>query len=82
MTGCCNVNKKTSNTNTAEQTDSIIEKLVNNLKSSIFCETKGFLTFNLAFLSYLEYSLRCYVLQKQGKISNQYIEFKKVLILQ
>ncbi len=34
------------------------KKLVNNLKSSIFCGTKGFLTFSLAFLSYLEYSLR------------------------
>ncbi|WP_353284762.1 hypothetical protein [Wolbachia endosymbiont (group A) of Lasioglossum fulvicorne] len=33
------------------------EKLANNLKSSIFCGTKGFLTFNLAFLSYLEYSI-------------------------
>ncbi|WP_353276660.1 hypothetical protein [Wolbachia endosymbiont (group A) of Agelastica alni] len=32
------------------------KKLANNLKSSIFCGTKGFLTFNLAFLSYLEYS--------------------------
>ncbi|AAW71306.1 hypothetical protein EJB10_01415 [Wolbachia endosymbiont of Brugia malayi] len=34
------------------------KKLVNNLKSSIFCGTKGFLTFSLAFLSYLEYSSR------------------------
>ncbi|WP_341818862.1 hypothetical protein [Wolbachia endosymbiont (group B) of Ennomos erosarius] len=33
------------------------KKLANNLKSSIFCGTKGFLTFNLAFLSYLEYSI-------------------------
>ncbi|QKX02628.1 hypothetical protein GOY12_01505 [Wolbachia endosymbiont of Dirofilaria (Dirofilaria) immitis] len=33
------------------------EKLINNLKSSIFCGVKGFLTFSLAFLSYLEYSL-------------------------
>ncbi|WP_265034688.1 MULTISPECIES: hypothetical protein [unclassified Wolbachia] len=32
------------------------KKLANNLKSSIFCGIKGFLTFNLAFLSYLEYS--------------------------
>ncbi|RDD35726.1 hypothetical protein Wcon_00023 [Wolbachia endosymbiont of Cylisticus convexus] len=32
------------------------KKLVNNLKSSIFCGTKGFLTFSLAFLSYLEHS--------------------------
>lgn len=29
---------------------------INNLKSSVFCGVKGFLTFNLAFLSYLEYS--------------------------
>ncbi|QKX01967.1 hypothetical protein GOY13_01780 [Wolbachia endosymbiont of Cruorifilaria tuberocauda] len=34
------------------------EKIVNDLKSSIFCGIKGFLTFNLAFLSYLECSLR------------------------
>ncbi|WP_264682857.1 hypothetical protein [Wolbachia endosymbiont (group B) of Euphydryas aurinia] len=33
------------------------KKLANNLKSSIFCGTKGFLTFNLAFLSHLEYSM-------------------------
>ncbi|QOD38053.1 hypothetical protein [Candidatus Wolbachia massiliensis] len=32
------------------------KKLANNLKSSIFCGTKGFLTFCLAALSYLEYS--------------------------
>jgi len=28
---------------------------INNLKSSVFCGVKGFLTFSLAFLSYLEY---------------------------
>ncbi|NUY39699.1 hypothetical protein GO684_03420 [Wolbachia endosymbiont of Litomosoides brasiliensis] len=32
------------------------KKLANNLKSPIFCGAKGFLTFSLAFLSYLEYS--------------------------
>ncbi|KLT22043.1 hypothetical protein wVul_1788 [Wolbachia endosymbiont of Armadillidium vulgare str. wVulC] len=42
--------------NTTKQAESTAKKLVNNLKSSIFCGTKGFLTFNLAFLSYLEYS--------------------------
>ncbi|WP_353273462.1 hypothetical protein [Wolbachia endosymbiont (group A) of Agelastica alni] len=48
MHTCC---KKTN-----EKPESTAKKLVNNLKSSIFCGTKGFLTFNLAFLSYLEYS--------------------------
>ncbi|WP_264736053.1 hypothetical protein [Wolbachia endosymbiont (group A) of Rhinocyllus conicus] len=43
--------------NTTKQAESTAKKLVNNLKSSIFCGTKGFLTFNLAFLSYLEYSI-------------------------
>ncbi|CAQ54858.1 MULTISPECIES: hypothetical protein [unclassified Wolbachia] len=42
------------------------KKLVNNLKSSIFCGTKGFLTFNLAFLSYLEYSLHNNTKLKEG----------------
>ncbi|WP_250295320.1 hypothetical protein [Wolbachia endosymbiont of Oedothorax gibbosus] len=48
MHTCC---KKTN-----EKPESTAKKLVNNLKSSIFCGTKGFLTFSLAFLSYLEYS--------------------------
>ncbi|MGL9758219.1 MAG: hypothetical protein ACR5LA_05155 [Wolbachia sp.] len=42
------------------------KKLVNNLKSSIFCGTKGFLTFNLALLSYLEYSLHNNTKLKEG----------------
>ncbi|BDG76203.1 hypothetical protein [Wolbachia pipientis] len=42
------------------------KKLVNSLKSSIFCGTKGFLTFNLAFLSYLEYSLHNNTKLKEG----------------
>ena len=42
------------------------KKLANNLKSSIFCGTKGFLTFNLAFLSYLEYSSHHNTKLKEG----------------
>ncbi|WP_434732004.1 hypothetical protein [Wolbachia endosymbiont of Zygogramma bicolorata] len=42
------------------------KKLANNLKSSIFCGTKGFLTFNLAFLSFLEYSLHHNTELKKG----------------
>lgn len=45
---------------------STTEKLINSLKSSIFCGTKGFLTFNLAFLSYLEYSLHNNTKLKEG----------------
>ncbi len=47
------------------------------MKSSIFCGTKGFLTFNLAFLSYLEYGACSYILQKQEKSNDQYMELKK-----
>ncbi|WP_320157499.1 hypothetical protein [Wolbachia endosymbiont (group A) of Anomoia purmunda] len=42
------------------------KKLANNLKSSIFCGTKGFLTFSLAFLSYLEYSSHHNTKLKEG----------------
>ncbi|MDR2978692.1 MAG: hypothetical protein LBU56_04830 [Rickettsiales bacterium] len=62
--------------NTAEQaesttkqpvkTESAAKTFVNNLKSSIFCGTKGFLTFNLAFLSYLEYSAHRNTKLKEG----------------
>ncbi|MCM1000922.1 MAG: hypothetical protein KTV72_01095 [Wolbachia endosymbiont of Melophagus ovinus] len=55
MGGCCH-NKST--TEQPVKTESAAKTFVNNLKSSIFCGTKGFLTFNLAFLSYLEYSSR------------------------
>lgn len=34
---------------------SITKQSIHNLKSSVFCGVKGFLTFGLAFLSYLEY---------------------------
>ncbi|MGL9759042.1 MAG: hypothetical protein ACR5LA_09765 [Wolbachia sp.] len=44
------------------------KKLANNLQSSIFCGTKGFLTFNLAFLSYLEYSSHHNTELKKGAI--------------
>ncbi|MDG7053112.1 MAG: hypothetical protein LKM45_04485 [Wolbachia endosymbiont of Alcedoecus sp.] len=47
MDGCCH-----------RKTESAAKTFVNNLRSSIFCGTKGFLTFSLAFLSYLEYSSR------------------------
>ncbi len=57
MGKCCknNTTKQVEPT-TKKQAESTAKKLVNNLKSSIFCGTKGFLTFSLAFLSYLEYS--------------------------
>lgn len=57
MTGCCksksNITKKTTSTKQS--------LFLNNLKTSIFCGTKGFLTFNLACLSYLEYSIYEYI---------------------
>ncbi|WP_250296136.1 hypothetical protein [Wolbachia endosymbiont of Oedothorax gibbosus] len=57
MGKCCknNTTKQVEPT-TKKQAESTAKKLANNLKSSIFCGTKGFLTFSLAFLSYLEYS--------------------------
>lgn len=45
---------------------STTEKLINNLKSSIFCGTKGFLTFSLALLSYLEHSSHHNTKLKEG----------------
>jgi hypothetical protein len=70
MASCC---KKTNNT--THQANFTAKKLINTLKSSIFCGTKGFLTFSLASLSYLEYSLHSY--EKQGKSNSAYEELKK-----
>jgi len=60
--GCSKCPKTNSTAEQAEsttkqpvKTESAAKTFVNNLKSSIFCGTKGFLTFSLAFLSYLEY---------------------------
>ncbi|WCR59115.1 MAG: hypothetical protein PG978_000529 [Wolbachia endosymbiont of Ctenocephalides felis wCfeF] len=54
MGKCCKKNNDT--TKQPVKTESAAKTFVNNLKSSIFCGTKGFLTLSLAFLSYLEYS--------------------------
>ncbi|WP_375604043.1 MULTISPECIES: hypothetical protein [unclassified Wolbachia] len=57
MGGCCKKNTiKQAEPTTKKQAESTAKKLVSNFKSSLFCGTKGFLTFSLAFLSYLEYS--------------------------
>ncbi|WP_341822900.1 hypothetical protein [Wolbachia endosymbiont (group A) of Clivina fossor] len=79
MHTCCKKTneKPESTTKQLVETESTAKKLVNNLKSSIFCGAKGFLTFNLAFLSYLEYGMCDHILQKQGKNNNQYTELKK-----
>lgn len=79
MHTCCKKTneKPESTTKQLVETESNAKKLVNNLKSSIFCGAKGFLTFNLAFLSYLEYGMCDHILQKQGKSNNQYTELKK-----
>ncbi|MFP3036206.1 MAG: hypothetical protein ACEY3A_04420 [Wolbachia sp.] len=55
---CCNKTETESATKQPVKTESTAKTFVNNLKSSIFCGTKGGLTFSLAFLSYLEYSSR------------------------
>lgn len=58
MGECCKNNTtKQAEPTTKKQAKSTTKKLVSNFKSSLFCGTKGFLTFNLAFLSYLEYSI-------------------------
>ncbi len=66
MHPCCNTTKST--TKQLVETESAAKTFVNNLKSSIFCGTKGFLTFNLAFLSYLEYSLHNNTKLKEGAV--------------
>ncbi len=69
MGECCKKNNSTieqTKPTTQKQAESTTKKLANNLKSSIFCGTKGFLTFNLAFLSYLEYSLHHNTELKKG----------------
>ncbi len=69
MGDCCKKNNSTieqTKPTTQKQAESTTKKLANNLKSSIFCGTKGFLTFNLAFLSYLEYSLHHNTELKKG----------------
>ncbi|WCR58205.1 hypothetical protein [Wolbachia endosymbiont of Ctenocephalides felis wCfeJ] len=55
-----------STTKQPVKTEPAAKTFVNNLKSSIFCGTKGFLTFSLAFLSYLEYSSRHNTKLKEG----------------
>lgn len=52
--------------NTTKQAESTTKKLVSNFKSSLLCGTKGFLTFSLAFLSYLEYSSHHNTKLKEG----------------
>ncbi len=53
---------KGCNKESNKQSERSSKNSFNNLKSSIFCGTKGFLTFNLAFLSYLEYGIHNYIL--------------------
>lgn len=58
MGDCCKKNTiKQAEPTTKKQAESTAKKLVSNFKSSLFCGTKGFLTFSLAFLSYFEYSI-------------------------
>ncbi|WP_374699662.1 hypothetical protein [Wolbachia endosymbiont (group A) of Limnophora tigrina] len=66
MHPCCNTTKST--TKQLVETESAAKTFVNNLKSSIFCGTKGFLTFSLAFLSYLEYSAHRNAKLKEGAV--------------
>ncbi len=68
MHTCCKKTneKPESTTKQPVETESTAKKLVDNLKSSIFCGTKGFLTFSLAFLSYLEYSSHHNTKLKEG----------------
>ncbi|MBS9529627.1 MULTISPECIES: hypothetical protein [Wolbachia] len=67
MGECCKNNTtKQAEPTTKKQAKSTTKKLVSNFKSSLFCGTKGFLTFNLAFLSFLEYSLHHNTELKKG----------------
>ncbi|WP_333023235.1 hypothetical protein [Wolbachia endosymbiont of Pentidionis agamae] len=59
---CCN----SSNSSKNQTSLTGYKKIINNLKSSIFCGIKGFLTFNLAFLSYLEYTIHEHTFQKRN----------------
>lgn len=54
------------------------KRLVNILKTSIFCGAKGSLTFSLACLSYLEYSLCDYMLRKSN---NQEDDAQKIKLV-
>lgn len=69
--GCCNKkNNKPVDPNVKQSIETTLtaKEWVNQFKSSIFCGTKGFLTFNLAFLSYLEYSLHNNKKLKEGAV--------------
>lgn len=66
MGGCCHNTQTESTTKQPVKTESTAKTFVNNLKSSTFCGTKGFLTFSLAFLSYLEYSAHRNTKLKEG----------------
>ncbi|WP_343289342.1 hypothetical protein [Wolbachia endosymbiont of Encarsia formosa] len=61
--GCCS-EKNNKQIDPASTT----KKLINNLTSSIFCGTKGFLTFSLASLSWLEYSAHRNTKLKEGAV--------------
>jgi hypothetical protein len=63
MAGCC------SNRPSIKTSGSSIKKHVDNLKSSIFCGPKGFLTFNLAFMSYLLYGHKLDSYAKRSKFA-------------
>ncbi|WP_419214510.1 hypothetical protein [Wolbachia endosymbiont of Rhagoletis cingulata] len=82
MHACC---KKTKSTiKQPVETESSAKTFVNNLKSSIFCGTKGFLTFNLACLSYLEYSAYRNTKLKEGAffaIKRNIIPFLEMTII-
>ncbi|AGJ98838.1 hypothetical protein wNo_04110 [Wolbachia endosymbiont of Drosophila simulans wNo] len=82
MHACCKKTKST--TKQPVETESSAKTFVNNLKSSIFCGTKGFLTFNLACLSYLEYSAYRNTKLKEGAffaIKRNIIPFLEMTII-
>ncbi len=52
----------------------------NHIKSSVFCAVKGHFTFQLAFISYINYSLRYLLLKQQnsnGALTEKYCYLKK-----
>lgn len=66
-TYCKKTNEKPeSTTKQPVETEFTAKKLINNLKSSISCGIKGSLTFTLASLSWLEYSLHRNTKLKKG----------------
>ncbi|XGA08085.1 MAG: hypothetical protein U0X86_000246 [Wolbachia endosymbiont of Xenopsylla cheopis] len=72
--GCCHKKNKTSINDDEKNT------YFGHIKSSVFCAVKGHFIFQLALVSYINYSLRYLLLKQQnsnGALTEKYLHLKK-----